>query len=66
MITMGRLVDTDDVIKCCKKAMPNFEKRYPIGAIFYPDNLEHFAKKLLEATPKPRIKQRKCKMRKRR
>lgn len=63
---MGRLVDTDDVMKRCKKAMLKFRKSRPDGAIFHSDTLECFAKKLLEATPKPRIKQRKCKMRKRR
>lgn len=66
MIAMGRLVDTDDVMKRSKITMLNFEKRFPNGAIFYSDILAAFLKKSLEATPKPRIKQRKYKMRKRR
>ncbi len=63
---MGRLVDTDEVMKRSKKAILKYRKLYPDGAIWSGYHLEAFVKKLLEVTPKPRIKQCKCKMRKRR
>ena len=60
---MGRLVDSDDVIKRLKEAMPKLEKDHPEGLFFKAPVLIYLVEKLLEATPKPRIKQRKCNMR---